>query len=113
MYEISLACIGVAIEADEIDQGNILDERPDKNACGIANVKALEMAVQAVAGQSAVITHSEPVSGTETSVVDIRCNAIADVTPASERWAAGSVAWDVNASKMYGLNSSRQWTAQN
>lgn len=112
IYEVSLALVGVPIESEEIVQAYIIDERPDKRFCGFAGLQAGEIAVQAVPPDgTAVITNAIP-SADGKLLVDIRCNSISDVTPPSSDWALGSIAWDVSGSKMYGLDSSRQWSAQ-
>ena len=111
IYEVSLALVGVPIESEEIVQAYIIDERPDKRFCGFAGLQAGEIAVQAAPDGTAVITNAIP-SADGKLLVDIRCNSISDVTPPSSDWALGSIAWDVSGSKMYGLDSSRQWSAQ-
>lgn len=111
IYEVSLALVGVPIESEEIVQAYIIDERPDKRFCGFAGLQAGEIAVQAVPDGTAVITNAIP-SADGKLLVDIRCNSISDVTPPSSDWALGSIAWAISEHKMYGLDSSRQWSAQ-
>lgn len=114
-WEISLARISVPAGATDLPTGGLIDERPDPSVCGFASLTAGEIAVYAVQvgvqTVTAVITHSEVTGNPNKMLVEIRCDAIADVTPPSSAWAIGSLAWDVGAGKMYGLTSSG-WTAQ-
>ena len=115
-WELSLARISVPAGATDFSAANLIDERPDKSVCGFASLTAGEIAVYAFltgdsASSTAIITHSEVTQNANKTIVEIRCDAIADVTPPSSAWAIGSLAWDVGAGKMYGLTSSG-WTAQ-
>lgn len=115
-WELSLARISVPAGATDLPSGGLIDERPDPSACGFATVTAGEIAVYAFltgdsASSTAIITHSEVTQNANKTIVEIRCDAIADVTPPSSVWAVGSLAWDVGAGRMYGLTSSG-WTAQ-
>ena len=114
-WELSLARISVPAGATDLPTGGLIDERPDASACGFATITAGDIAVYAfqvgVQTTTAVITHSEVTGNPNKMLVEIRCDAIADVTPPSSAWAIGSLAWDVGAGKMYGLTSSG-WTAQ-
>lgn len=114
-WELSLARISVPAGATDLPTGGLIDERPDASACGFAALTAGEIAVYAfqvgVQTTTAVITHSEVTGNPNKMLVEIRCDAIADITPPSSAWAVGSLAWDVGAGRMYGLTSSG-WTAQ-
>lgn len=110
-WELSLAQIRVPAGASALPSGGLTDERPDKTVCGFAALTAGEIAVYANTTSTAVITHMEIAQNPNQVVVEIRCDAIADVTPPSSVWAIGSLAWDVGAKKMYGLTSTG-WAAQ-
>ena len=63
-----------------------------------------------------VITKSIPfreVDGVFKSIVEIRCDAIADVTPPDNSWYLGSIVLDLSTGKFYGLTSSGEWVEQN
>lgn len=115
-WELSLARISVPAGATDFSAAYLTDERPDDSVCGFARLTAGDIAVYAgltgdSASSTAIITHSEVTQNVNKKLVEIRCDAIADVTPPSSAWAIGSLAWDVGAGKMYGLTSSG-WTAQ-
>lgn len=62
-----------------------------------------------------VITKSIPfreVDGVFKSIVEIRCDVIADVTPPDGSWYLGSIALDMSTQKFYGLTSSGEWVEQ-
>jgi hypothetical protein len=112
IYELSLATIGIPAEQTEMEQGLIQDDRPNKLVCGFAGLQAGEMAFQAVPPDgTAIITHSEPTADGKL-LVEIRCDGIADVIPASASWAVGSLAWDIADDTIYALDSSRAWIPQ-
>ena len=109
IYELSLAKITVAAEASAVTSSMITDEREDKTVCGFCTFP-IEQEYAKDAGNGAVITHSvkDRISGMD--VVDIRCNEISDVTPASASWGTGSVAWEITTGKMYALDTDGEWT---
>lgn len=109
VYELSLAAIMVAAEAAAITQSMIVDEREDADACGFCAFP-IEQEYAKDAGNGAIITHSvkDRISGLD--VVEIRCHAITDVTPASASWGTGSFAWEISTGKMYGLDTDSTWT---
>ena len=54
------------------------------------------------------LTNAQPykeVNGVFQYVVELRCDAIADVTPAHSQWAVGSVAFEISTGKIYGLSA--------
>lgn len=44
------------------------------------------------------------VNGVLQYVVELRCHAITNVTPADERWALGSIAFEIGTGDFYGLD---------
>lgn len=56
-----------------------------------------------VTSLSEIIPYKE-VNGTFQYVVELRCNSIADVTPAHSQWAIGSIAFEISTGKFYGLD---------
>lgn len=64
------------------------------------------------------MTSAQPykyVGSTFQYVVEIRCDAIADVTPPHSQWALGSIAYEVTTGDFYGLdlnNGTYSWVKQ-
>ena len=55
------------------------------------------------------LTEAQPykeVNGTFQYVVELRCSAIADVTPPHSQWAIGSIAFEISTGDLYGLDIS-------
>lgn len=64
------------------------------------------------------LTNAQPykeVNGVFQYIVELRCSAIADVTPAHSQWAIGSIALEISTGKLYGLcvnDGVYSWVAQ-
>lgn len=111
IYELSLASIAVAAEASAVTAAMITDERTDPDVCGLCSFNAPE-SFAFDAGTDAIITDQQRdinAGGSERVCVTIRCHDIDDVTPASESWATGSIAWEIPSGKFYGLDTDGTW----
>lgn len=66
-----------------------------------------------------IVTASEVylLNGEYKKIVEIRCDALADVSPPDPSWAIGSIAWVIKdeiteKGKFYGLTSAGEWVEQ-
>lgn len=50
--------------------------------------------------------------GTSKQIVEIRCDAAADLPTPGANWELGSIAWVVGTGDFYGLNSTGTWDLQ-
>lgn len=111
VYELSLAQIYVGSGVTAVTAAAITDERTDPNVCGLCSFNEPEsFAIDA--GTNAIITEQQRdivAGGGQRMCVDIRCHSISDVTPASESWATGSIAWEIPSSKFYALDTDGTW----
>ncbi|MCR5718087.1 MAG: hypothetical protein K6F80_03505 [Oscillospiraceae bacterium] len=57
--------------------------------------------------------HIQFTDGTSKKIVEVRCDAAADLPTADSSWLPGSVAWVIATGDIYGLNSSGTWVSQN
>ena len=55
----------------------------------------------------------QEINGVFKSIVEIRADALTDVTPPDGSWYLGSIAQDMSTKKFYGLTSSGEWVEQN
>ena len=108
VYELSLAKITVTANAASVTSSMITDEREDKTVCGFCAFP-VEQEYAKDAGHGAVITHSVKDRASGLDVVEIRCNEISDVIPASASWGTGSIAWEISTGKLYALDTDGEW----
>ena len=111
VYELSLAAVTVPAGATAITAAMITDERTDPAVCGLCSFNDPQnFAIDA--GTNAIITEQKRdilAGGGERMCVTIRCHDITDVTPASESWATGSIAWEIPTGDFYGLDTDGTW----
>ena len=56
--------------------------------------------------------HIRFANGISKKIVEVRCDAVADLPTAGDNWLPGSVAWVIATGDIYGLNSAGSWINQ-